>query len=282
MSRTQIAVLLASHNRVERTLTCLASLSAQSCNSGEVNVVLVDAGSIDGTVEEVRRLYPAVTIIEQSPDLYWNGGMRVAMARAHEFDPDYYLWLNDDVELDPDAVQRLLECDRQLDAARPVPVISVGTTRDPQDGEPTYGGVVRPDRLRRMRYQLVRPSEHPQQAETMNGNCVLVPRGVVERVGNLAGAYTHGMGDYDYGHRAQRAGCEVWVAPGTFGTCSRNAASDRAVSLADFRLRATSPTGGLPPREWLTFVRRWGGPLWPAYAVSPYVRRFTSWTTKRG
>jgi GT2 family glycosyltransferase len=282
VSSTQIAVLLTCHNRVERTLACLASLVAQSSKPGEIKVVLVDAGSVDGTVEQVRRHYPAVAIIEQSPDLYWNGGMRAALAHAHEFDPDYYLWLNDDVELDPDAVQRLLECDRQLAAARPAPVISVGTTRDPQDGEPTYGGVIRPDRSRRMRYQLVRPSEHPQQAETMNGNCVLVPREVVERVGNLAAAYTHGMGDYDYGHRAHRAGCEVWVAPGTFGTCSRNAAGDRAVSLAEFRQRATSPTGGLPPREWLTFVRRWGGPLWPAYAVSPYIRRFTSWTKKRG
>jgi GT2 family glycosyltransferase len=119
VSSTRIAVLLTCHNRVERTLACLASLVAQSWKTGEIKVVLVDAGSVDGTVEQVRRHHPAVAIVEQSPDLYWNGGMRVALAHAHEFDPDYYLWLNDDVELDPDAVQRLLECDRQLVTARP-------------------------------------------------------------------------------------------------------------------------------------------------------------------
>lgn len=281
MSRIQVAALLTCHNRLDRTLACLASLSEQTWKGGQIGIVLVDAASSDGTAEQVRRRYPSATIIERGPELYWNGGMRVALAHAHEFQPDYYLWLNDDVELDPDAVQRLVDCDRQLALERPAPTIIAGTVRDPQDGDPTYGGVVRPDRWRRMRYQLVQPSDQPRQVETMNGNCVLVPRSVVGRIGNLAAAYTHGMGDYDYGHRATRAGCEVWVAPGTVGACSRNPAADRAVSLADLRRRTTSPTGGLPPAEWRTFVRRWGGPLWPVYAFTPYIRRFASWITKR-
>lgn len=281
MSQIRVAALLACHNRVDRTLACLASLTAQTWRGGEISIVLVDAASSDGTAEHVRRLHPDATVIERGPELYWNGGMRVALAHAHELQPDYYLWLNDDVELDPDAVQRLIDCDQQLAAERSTPAIIAGTTRDPEDGEPTYGGVVRPDPWRRMRYQLVQPSDRPQQVETMNGNCVLVPRSVVGRIGNLAAAYTHGMGDYDYGHRANRAGCEVWLAPGTVGTCSRNPAADRAASLADFRQRTTSPTGGLPPAEWRTFVRRWGGPLWPAYAITPFIRRSMDWVTKR-
>lgn len=280
MSRIRIAALLACHNRVDRTLACLASLSDQTWSGGDVSIVLVDAASNDGTAEQVRCLYPDATVIERGPELYWNGGMRVAVAHARELQPDYYLWLNDDVELDPDALQRLVDCDRQLASARSAPTIVAGATRDPEDGGLTYGGVVRPDRLRRMRYQLVQQSELPQRVETMNGNCVLVPRSVVGRIGNLAPVYTHGMGDYDYGHRANRAGCEVWVAPGTVGTCSRNPVADRAASLADFRQRTTSPTGGLPPAEWRTFVRRWGGPLWPVYAVTPYVRRSVNWITR--
>lgn len=273
--------MLTCHNRKERTLSCLSSLYEQDeLKVADIEVFLVNAGSSDGTSEAVRERFPQVTLIERGPELFWNGGMRVAIARAYEHDPDLYLWLNDDVELDLDAISRLLACHIELQSARSAPCIVVGSTRDPDTGEHTYGGVVRRDPWRPMRYALVPPSTEPQRVETMNGNCVLVPREVVERIGNLASAFTHGMGDYDYGHRANRAGCEVWIAPGTIGTCSRNTPAERAGSLREERRRLISPTGGLPPAEWFTFVRRWGGPLWPAYAVSPYVRRSTRWLVR--
>jgi GT2 family glycosyltransferase len=278
----QINVLLTCHNRVDRTLSCLESLRAQAGSmDASVEVILVDAGSTDGTVETVGERFPEVTVLRRGPELFWNGGMRVALARAYGGRPDHYLWLNDDVELDPDAVARLLETHRRLAAARPAPCIVVGSTRDPATGDFTYGGVVRPHRWRRLRYEWVEPGHDPQPVETMNGNCVLIPHEVVDRVGNLAGVYTHGMGDFDYGHRATRAGCEVWIAPGTVGTCSRNPTRPRAGSFDEHRRQVTSPTGGLPPAEWLTFARRWAGPLWPIYGVSPYVRRFLRWARSR-
>ena len=282
MSGLRLAALLTCHNRRDRTLGCLTSLYAQvDPNMFTLDVFLVDAGSSDGTREAVRERFPQVTLVERGTDLYWNGGMRVALGHAYETDPDLYLWLNDDVQLDDDALVRLLACHRELEADRAAPAIVVGSTRDPVSGAHTYGGVVRTDRWRPMRYDLVPPADGPKQVETMNGNCVLVPREVVARIGNLAREFTHGMGDYDYGHRAERAGCEVWIAPGTIGTCARNPTAERAGSFAEQRNRLTNPTGGLPPAEWFTYVRRWAGPLWPAYAVSPYVRRVTQWAARR-
>jgi GT2 family glycosyltransferase len=281
MRAPALAALMTCHNRAERTLACLHSLDTQRPAGANIEIVLVDAGSSDGTAEAVARDFPDVTVVHRGPELFWNGGMRVALAHAYEKDPDFYLWLNDDVELDDDAVGRLLTCHDRLQATRPAPAIVVGSTRDPATGDHTYGGVIRPDRVRRMRYQLVPPGDHPQRVETMNGNCVLVPRAVVERIGNLAAAYTHGMGDYDYGHRADRAGCEIWIAPGTIGTCPRNPAAARPSSLSEHRTRTTSPTGGLPPDEWRVFVRRWTGYLWPVLAVSPYVRRYVRWALRR-
>ena len=281
MIASHTEVVLTCHNRIGRTLTCLGSVFGQAAWGGSVEVVVVDAGSTDGTPAAVRERFPHTTLIERGPELFWNGGMRVAIAKAYEKDPDMYLWLNDDVELDRDAINRLVACYLELRSARPEPCIIVGSTRDPVTGDHTYGGVIRTDRWRPMRYDLVPPTDRCQRVETMNGNCVLVPREVVARIGSLAREFTHGMGDYDYGHRAERAGCEVWIAPGTIGTCSRNTPAERAGSLREERARLTSPTGGLPPGEWFTFVRRWGGPLWPAYAVSPYIRRFSRFLMRK-
>lgn len=278
MSVERIAVLLTCHNRRSRTLSCLESLTKQRCSeSFSVDVVLVDAGSSDGTAEAVAASFPHVRILRRGPELYWNSGMRVALADAYQRDPDYYLWLNDDVELDPEAIAVLLTSHREVSREVGHPTILVGSTRDPSSEAVTYGGVVRRDRLRRMRYELVEPADHPVRVETMNGNCALVPRSVVARIGNLAAAYVHAFGDHDYGHRAGRAGCEVWIAPGTAGTCGRNAPATPSRTMAEFRRQLTSPTGSLPRGDWINFTRRWAGPAWPIQALVPCVRQHARW-----
>jgi GT2 family glycosyltransferase len=277
-----VTALLTCHNRAQRTLGCLTSLYEQTALMAvALEVVLVDAGSSDGTAEGVAERFPDVRILPRGPELFWNGGMRVAFADAYQRDPDHYLWLNDDVELDEDALAVLLHTHRELSERRGVPCIVVGSTRDPVTSAPTYGGVVRRDRWRPLHYDRIAPGELPQPADAMNGNCVLVPREAAALVGNLAGAYTHGMGDFDYGHRLVRAGGEVWVAPGTLGTCARNPIPKRVETFEEYRQLAGSTTQGLPPTEWFTFARRWAGPLWPVYGASPYIRRFARWASGR-
>ncbi len=69
---------------------------------------LVDDGSGDGTTPAVHAEFPEVRVIAGTGHLYWSGGMRVAQQAAVLSDPDYLLWLNDDVELEPEALATLL------------------------------------------------------------------------------------------------------------------------------------------------------------------------------
>lgn len=277
----RIAVLLASHERVHTTLQCLAALSAQVGHGGVLQVTLVDAASTDGTADAVEARHPDVTVLRRGAELFWNGGMRAAWEHAWTQNPDFYLWLNDDVVLDADAVARMVSTYDLLYAEGHGPCIVVGSMRDPVSDQVTYGGVVRPARLRPLHFAVVQPGGAPRRAATMNGNGVLVPREVVSTIGTLARAYTHAMGDYDYGLRAGRAGFEVWITAGTIGTCARNPAFPRARTLREHGQRAISPTTGLPWKEWATFARRWAGPLWLLFALSPYLRGLLAWVRDR-
>jgi glycosyltransferase involved in cell wall biosynthesis len=236
---------------------------------------LLDDGSTDGTAEAVKARHPQVEVLRGDGTLFWNGGMRRAFAAVLEGDYDHYLWLNDDTLLYPGALENLLQTHRRVTEFGVPASIVVGSTRDPDTGDLTYGGLSRESRLRPLRFTPVRPGEGPRECETMNGNCVLVPREVAMAVGNLDGAFTHGMGDIDYAFRAREAGCRVWVAPGYAGSCSRNLVrgSWRDPGLP-LRARLSKLLGpkGLPPREWGVFVRRHAGPLWGAYWVLPYIR----------
>jgi hypothetical protein len=179
-----IAALLTCHNRREHTLACLESLRTTAIPGITVDVHLVDDASNDGTAEAVAAAYPDVEISRGTGDLFWGGGMRLAFTRAVPTRPDYLLWLNDDVVLDPDALKRLLATYATLCAGRQPLSVVVGSTRDPQTGATTYGGVRRTSLLRRMAFAQVAPTDTPQSCDTMNGNVVLVPRSVYSVVGN--------------------------------------------------------------------------------------------------
>jgi GT2 family glycosyltransferase len=283
MEPSSIAILLTCYNRKQNTLASLAALFNQILPpSVTLDVYLVDDGSTDGTADAVRQAYPQVKIIPGNGSLFWNGGMRVAFSEAVKSDHNYHLWLNDDTLLDPEAVSKLLKTSSSLAQQGYDRAIVVGSTRDRATGATTYGGMVRKSQWRPLKFSLVEPGEAPKRCDTINGNCVLIPRTVVELVGNLDPAFSHYIGDFDYGLRSQQQGCTVWIAPGYIGTCSQNqpgSQTDSRVRL-DEQLKKMEQPKGLNVKEevlysfaeWKVFAQRHGGLLWPIYWLLPYRR----------
>jgi GT2 family glycosyltransferase len=272
---TSCMAVLTCHNRRSKTLSCLAALDAQRTDA-KVGAVLLDDGSVDGTGAAVRRQFDWVRVIDGDGSRFWNGGTYDAFTEARGHDPDYYLWLNDDTVLEPHALEHLISTHRRLLSARRDGIVA-GSVRDPETDEYTYGGV------RRLRswwrpaaFEWVPPTGTIEDVDTINGNCVLIPRSVVRAIGVNDPTFTHGIGDFDYGLRAQAAGFSVVVAPRSVGTCPRNPPAPpleggMVPRVRESWRRATSPKG-LPPRDWARFLRRWGGPFWPLFWASPYTR----------
>ncbi|WP_433029557.1 glycosyltransferase family 2 protein [Actinomycetospora sp. CA-053990] len=282
MADIRIAAVMAVHNRRALTLECLDSLRNQGVPGGTLDVFVVDDASSDGTAEAVAQSHPEVRLLRGNGHLYWNGGMRRALDEAMAGDYDYYLWMNDDTMLVDDGVLALLlQTEQHLSKGGHDPVIVVGTTRHPETGELTYGGQMRLSRRRRTSWTLVEPASEPRRCETMNGNTVLVPRTVVQRIGNIDPAYVQQMGDLDYGLRAGTAGCEVWIAPGTVGVCASHPVRRTDVQPLRDELRRLWSVKELAPGPWLVFTRRWAGRLWLFYWLSPYLRRGLSLVLQR-
>jgi GT2 family glycosyltransferase len=268
----RIAVLLTAHNRKIKTLAALDALYGQVglLTSTQTDVYLVDDGSIDHTSAAIAECFPQVRLLQGTGKLYWNGGMRLAFGEALKEGYDHYLWLNDDTTLFPSAVGKLLDAATRLgDRA-----IIVASTQDPNTGQLTYGGVRRLHRWRPLKFTMVAPVDNPVPVETMNGNCVLIPQAVAQKVGNLDPAFTHGLGDFDYGLRARKLGIEIYIVHGYCGYCQRNPLLDvKEFPLGERWKKIFSPHG-LPPREWAVFAQRYAGPLWPIFWISPYLRKF--------
>jgi glycosyltransferase involved in cell wall biosynthesis len=195
--------------------------------------------------------------------------MRIGLELAEATDPDHVLWLNDDVVLDPTALDELLELAPGPDDL----VVAVGALRDPDSGELSYAAVRRRATWHGRIFEPIPPgSDTP--AEAMNGNLVLVPRAVRRLVGTFDPAYRHAVADFDYGLRAVERGVRIASTPATVGTCARNddrgTWRDPTIPRRE-RLRLLNAPTGRPFREWMRFQRRNGG-NWPAATLSPYLR----------
>lgn len=279
MKNFSIAVIMSCYNRQEKTLACLKNLFNQKLPPNlELSVYLLDDASTDDTANAVGKSYPEVIIIEGNGGLFWNGGMRLAWGEAMKKDYDYYLWLNDDTILYPDALLKLFTTSRTFADKGQEKVIVAGSTCDPATGELTYGAVVRRDWWHPFHYNNLKPGEEAKPCHTMHGNCVLIPRVVVQLVGNLEPIFTHGAGDFDYGLRAKQKGCSVWIVSGYVGTCSWNQTENSIWKSVDMslkeRLKKVIQPKGLPPNESKVFAQRHGGILWPFYWSLPYIRLF--------
>lgn len=266
----RIAVLMTSHNRREKALSAIDALKAQRClpPGTALSVHLVDAGSTDGTPEAVRAAHPEVRLTPVTDDIYWGAGMRLASrdSLSADCDPwDYQLWLNEDVTLDEHALAVLLAT--AVDVGESAVVVGAVTSHD--GSSTTYSG------RRGRRLVIVEPTGRPEPCTTYNGNVVLISRAVHERVGDIDAVFCHGMGDYDHGFRARRAGIRAYVARRHVGRCDRNppltGSREPGISVREALRRRTSQRE-LPPRQWWVYCLRHSWPWTPVLMVSPYIK----------
>ena len=103
----KVFVITLNWNGREDTLECLASL--KKLDYPNYVIVVVDNGSIDGSALAIRAKFPEVTIIENKKNLGYAKGFNAGLQYAYEQGADYFLILNNDTIVDPQAVSELVK-----------------------------------------------------------------------------------------------------------------------------------------------------------------------------
>jgi len=269
-SNVKIAALLTCHNRREKTRLCLEALFRAVLRlDHKLDVYLVDDGSTDGTGETVAQFFPEVNVIQGDGSLFWNQGMRLAWNTASgKDDYDFYLWLNDDTILNAFALTELFDCFQKVLEADKQAALIVGACESSEGSrEFSYGG--------RNDAGPVIPNGELQTCKYINGNVVLVPKAIFEKLGNLSNDYTHAMGDIDYGLRAGASYFSCYSTTQYVAACPRhNSVPDwknPEVPLAR-RWRSIHSPRGLNLKEYNRFRRKFWGHLWIKYALQAYMK----------
>ena len=256
--KMNVAVLLSVYNRKDSTLNCLSLCYRQiemfkASGKYKFDIYLTEDGCTDGTVEAVAVQFPEVNIIHGDGNLFWNRGMCAAWNEAAAHNYDFYMWLNDDTMLHHGAFVTMLENSASLGHR----AIVVGTACD-SSGKLSYGGRTRSGKI-------IRPDDIiPVACDIFNGNLVLIPDYVYQRLGTMDPKYSHSFGDYDYGIRAMKKGITEVIAPGVLASCNRNQGvpkwRDPSLSLKERYSVLLSPKGR-PFKEQFLYDRRCCGIL---------------------
>jgi len=106
MNKQKVFIIILNWNGKADTLACLSSL--QQITYPEYEIVVVDNGSSDDSVKQIKSLHPAVTLIETGQNLGYAEGNNVGIRYALEQHADYVLLLNNDTTVAPDFLEQLV------------------------------------------------------------------------------------------------------------------------------------------------------------------------------
>ncbi len=245
--RGSVAVAIVNWNTRDHLRACLASAVVEA-----EEIVVVDNGSTDGSVELVRHLYPhvAIEILPSNPG--YGAGANVAVRRARM---PYVFLLNSDTILRPgwltavstylDACPRVAILGPRL--VNPDGSLQTSCFRFPRPLMPLLRAqplapVVRRIPVLRDHYLPAWPHDRPRRVPWVLGAALALRRTAFDAVGGFDEGYHLYFEEVDLCYRMQQAGWEIHFAPvtevihaGGASTSQRGAAMLREVVLSSSR-----------------------------------------------
>lgn len=208
-----VSIILVNYNGIEHLQKCLPTLARQIYKN--VEVVLVDNASVDGSVDWVKRTYPKIKIIINKKNLGFAEANNVGYKYTRG---DYILLLNNDTKATPNFIVeslKLFETDDKIGCVQSKIVFM----DDPKyldcvgayltlTGFLYYNGLFQRDSLK---FNKV------VEIHTAKGACMMIKREVVEKVKVMGEMFDNRYFAYfeesDLCHRIWLAGYKIVFAP---------------------------------------------------------------------
>ena len=218
-----VSISIVAYQSRELLRECLHSIQS-NVRDLHLEIIVVDNGSDDGTVEMLSRHYPDVRLIRNDRNAGFARPNNQAIQASHG---KYILLLNPDTIVLPQALEQLVEfadAHPQIGIVGPKVLNRDGTMQlqcrrsfaTPWDLFCYFSRLSKlfPKSRLFARYLVTYRDEneiHPVDA--ISGSCMLIRRAMIEQIGLLDEQFFAYQEDTDYSFRAHQAGWEVYYYP---------------------------------------------------------------------
>jgi N-acetylglucosaminyl-diphospho-decaprenol L-rhamnosyltransferase len=212
-----LSLIIVSWNVRSFLAGCLDTIKA---HTGTLNleVIVVDSGSTDGTVDLLRAGYPWVRLLAQNDNIGFTRGCNLGLAAAQG---RHMMLLNPDTEISDDVLSRLVRyLDEHPDAGivGPRTLNADGTTQHTRRRFPTFRTFLydspslyryTPNEVKHCHYVLDIADTAISDVDWVQGSALMIRRQVFEQIGALDTGYVMFYEEADWCNRAQVKGWRV-------------------------------------------------------------------------
>ncbi|MCP5097943.1 MAG: glycosyltransferase family 2 protein [Chloroflexi bacterium] len=248
-SLLDLSIVVVSWNVRGLLYACLQSIERNQAGL-DLEVILVDSASSDGTVEMVKESFPWVKLIACNENVGFPRGNNMGIERANG---RYILLLNPDTEIVGDALQTMLQYMESYQDVGVVGAQLLNTDGSVQSSrrrfptlmtgffESTWLQGAAPSLLRHY-YMLDVPDNEQAEADWIMGACMFMRQEVVRQIGGMDEAYFMYSEELDLCHRIKANGWRVIYLPQAkikhhYGKSSEQAVTSRHINFNRAKLR---------------------------------------------
>jgi GT2 family glycosyltransferase len=272
----RVCIIVLTWKNYELTRDCLDSL--RKLDYTNIEVVLVDNGSGDGSAERLASEFPEVRLIKNETNLGFPAGNNVAIVDAMQRNPEYFLLLNNDTLVAPDFLSKLVavaESDKRIGVVNPKILYF-----EPSDRIWFAGGFYKPwwgtGRVRGQNRRDVGKYNETQEISFVTGCAFLIKSEVVRQIGLLDESYFLGYEDLDWTVRAMKAGFRAFYVGSAviWHKASYDTKKNLGKPVKDFystRNIVLFARKHVPRKYWPLFLLELG--RWLAYRTTGYLLR---------
>ncbi len=202
-----IFVVVLNYNGKEVLKNCLSSIYQSSYPRFEV--VVIDNGSQDGSMEDAKKIFSKAHFIKNSQNMGYARGNNMGIRFALEKFADYVLVLNNDACLKTNTLSELLnESEKRSNPSVSNPVIL-------NAGEKSVwfsGGQIKWLKMKTVHLTKI-SSSNPYRTQYCTGCAIFANKAVFKKTGLFDERYFLYYEDADFSVRAKKAGFDLLVCP---------------------------------------------------------------------
>jgi GT2 family glycosyltransferase len=206
-----LSIVVLTWNNFADTAECLHSLG--QLNYPRYNIILVDNGSTDGSIERLQATFPKVEIIKNDRNLGYAGGNNIGIKHALSNGAEYLLILNNDTIVDRNLAAELTSISRACNNSGVLGCANY--YYDNREKIQFSGGMIdwkTGDVIDTTRHKIDEGQfKALRQVDTVAGSCLFIPATVIKAVGSFDERYFLTFEESDLCCRVKKAGYTVYT-----------------------------------------------------------------------